>query len=54
MRTTEDPKENTIRVRVNDEMREYLKTRANANRETVSEYVRQVLLRDMHDKLNRH
>lgn len=47
MKTTDDPKEHTIRVRVNDDMHRYLIETSNRHGSTVSEYVRDMIRRDM-------
>lgn len=47
MKTTDDPKEHTIRVRVNDDMHRYLIETSNKHGSTVSEYVRDMIRRDM-------
>lgn len=46
-RPTSDPKGNSIRVRVNDETKHWLYNKANLEGKTVSEYVRDLIQRDM-------
>ena len=47
MKTTDDPKEHTIRVRVNDDMHRYLAETSGRHGTTVSEIVRDMISREM-------
>lgn len=47
MRTTNDPKENGIRIRFNREMKEYLVKRSKEEQRTVSEIVREIVREEM-------
>lgn len=47
MRTTTDPKEHTVRIRLNDEMHSYIIAECQRQRITVSEYIRQMITKDM-------
>lgn len=46
MKTTDDPKTHTIRVRINDEMHRYLIDRC-GQKGTISDYVRDMIVADM-------
>lgn len=45
-RTTTDKKDHVIKLRVNDETKDYLEKRAKQTSVTVSEYVRQMIDKD--------
>lgn len=47
MRTTTDPKEYTIRIRINDEMYRYINGRCRNHNTTVSGYIRDIIKRDI-------
>ena len=47
MRTTNDPKENGIRIRFNREMKEYLVKKSTEEQKTVSEIVRDMVKEKM-------
>ena len=49
-RPTDDRKGETIRLRVNEEMRLYLERQASKTAQSVSEYVRQLIRKDMMTK----
>jgi len=48
MNTTSDPKEHTIRVRLNDEMYDHV-LRKSAGR-TISDYIRSIIQRDIYQE----
>lgn len=47
MRTTNDPKGYSIRVRLNDGMREYLVSKSRRSGKSMSDIVRDMIVRDM-------
>ena len=47
MRTTSDPKDSTVKVRLNEEMSRYLSETAAKRGESVSSYLRELIRRDM-------
>lgn len=47
MRTTNDPKGDSIRVRLNDDMREYLVSKSRRSGKSMSDIVRDMIVRDM-------
>ena len=47
MRTTNDPKGDSIRVRLNDDMREYLVSKSRKTGKSMSDIVRDMIVRDM-------
>lgn len=47
MRTTTDPKDHTIKIRLNDEMHSHIIAECQRQRITVSEYIRQLIMQDM-------
>lgn len=47
MKTTDDPKEHTIRVRINDDMHRYLTETSRRRGSTVSEIVRDIIRQEM-------
>lgn len=47
MRTTNDPKGDSIRVRLNDDMREYLVSKSWRSGKSMSDIVRDMIVRDM-------
>lgn len=47
MRTTDEPKENGIRVRFSVDMKEYLINRAKEEQKTVSQVIRDIIKQDM-------
>lgn len=47
MRTTTDKKENIIRIRLNDDMYSYLTRKSERNNSNISEYIRELIRRDM-------
>jgi predicted DNA-binding protein len=50
MRTTNDKKDNVIRIRLNDEMYDYLIKRSKITGNTVSDVVRLIIQKDMRNK----
>lgn len=50
MRTSDDPKENNIRVRVSNEMMAYLVSKAKKEDISVSEYIRRMVRDNMSSK----
>lgn len=49
-RCSTDPKETTIKVRVNDEMRKHIEKSAQKSAINMSEYIRQLIQNDMRNK----
>lgn len=49
-RPTSDPKGNSIRIRLNDEMRGYLFKKSEKEKKTVSQIIRDIIARDMKSK----
>lgn len=49
-RPTSDPKGNSIRIRLNEEMREYLFKKSEKEKKTVSQIIRDIIARDMKSK----
>lgn len=49
-RTTTDPKETTLKLRLNEEMRNFVEKSAKRKGITLSEYVRNLIQSDMRDK----
>lgn len=47
MRTTEDPKGTVLKVRLNEEMKNYLDTNAKRTGKNVSEYVREIIKKEL-------
>ena len=47
MNTTYDPKVHTIRIRINDEMHEYITDICQRTGTTTSDYIREMIERDM-------
>ena len=47
MKTTDDPKEHTIRVRINDDMHRYLTETSRRHGYTVSEVIRDMIKQEM-------
>lgn len=52
-RTTTDKKDHVIKIRVNDETKDYLERRAKQSSATVSEYVRQVIEKDRLERVRK-
>lgn len=50
-RTTSDPKPNNIKVRMNDDMFQYVAESAKKFDMTVSEYMRHIVRKDMQERL---
>ena len=46
-RTTNDPKETTIKLRINDDMRNHIEKKSKSKSITMSEYVRNLIRKDM-------
>lgn len=49
-RTTTDPKETTLKLRLNDEMRTHIEKSAKRKGTSMSEYLRQLIYTDMKNK----
>lgn len=49
-RTTTDPKETTLKLRINEEMRNFVEKSANRKGITMSEYIRNLIRYDMRNK----
>lgn len=49
-RPTSDPKGNSIRIRLNDEMRGYLFKKSEKEKKTVSQIIRDIIAGDMKSK----
>jgi predicted DNA-binding protein len=49
-RYSNDPKETTVKLRMNDDMREYLEKSAKRKGISMSEYLRNLIIRDMETK----
>ena len=49
-RTTTDPKETTLKLRLNDEMRTHIEKSAKRKGISMSEYLRQLIYTDMKNK----
>lgn len=50
MRMSTDPKENTIKLRINDDMRNYIEKSSKRKGNSISEYVRELIEKDMRSK----
>ncbi len=50
MRMSTDPKENTIKLRINDDMRNYIEKASKRKGNSISEYVRELIEKDMRSK----
>lgn len=48
-RPTIDKKESTIKLRLNDDMREWVETMAKSNEVSMSEYIRQLILENIRE-----
>ena len=49
-RYSTDPKETTLKVRLNEEMRKHIEKSANAKSVSMSEYIRQLIQNDIRNK----
>lgn len=49
-RPTSDPKGNSIRIRLNEEMREYLFKKSEKEKKTISQVIRDIIAIDMKSK----
>lgn len=49
-RPTVDKKETTLKLRLNDDMREHIENRSKRNRVSMSEYLRGLIKADMHKR----
>lgn len=47
MRTSVDPKTTTLKLRLNEDMRRHVETKANRSSVTISEYIRELIKKDM-------
>lgn len=47
MRTSVDPKTTTLKLRLNEDMRRHVETKANWSSVTISEYIRELIKKDM-------
>lgn len=52
-RYSNDSKESTIKLRVNDDMRKYVEKRAKEKTITISEYIRELIRKDILDSKNK-
>lgn len=50
MRTTSDPKNETIKLRINDDMKSYVDKSSVRQGVSVSEYIRELISREMKNK----
>lgn len=48
-RPTMDKKESTIKLRINEDMRSWIESRADKEKISMSEYLRKLILNDMRD-----
>lgn len=48
-RPTMDKKESTIKLRINEDMRSWIESRADNEKISMSEYLRKLILNDMRD-----
>lgn len=53
MRTTSDPKTEKIKLRMNEDMKNHIEKYANLSGITLSEYIRDLIAKDMRDKCKR-
>lgn len=49
-RQTSDPKETTVKLRLNEDMRKHIEQSSKRKAVTMSEYIRQLIKNDMRDK----
>lgn len=49
-RYSNDPKETTIKLRINDSMRSHIETNSKKKSTTMSEYIRDLIRKDMSNK----
>lgn len=47
MRTSVDPKTTTLKLRLNEDMRRHVETKANRSSVPISEYIRELIKKDM-------
>ena len=47
MRTTDDKKDNVIRIRLNDTLKDHIYRRSSIKNITVSQYIRDLIIKDM-------
>lgn len=47
MRTSVDPKTTTLKLRLNEDMRRHVEAKANRSSVTISEYIRELIKKDM-------
>lgn len=52
MRTTSDPKNEKIKLRLNEELKDHVQRYADKDRITLSEYIRELIRQDMRNKRN--
>ena len=50
MRTTSDPKEKNIKLRISDDLKSYVDRASSMRHMSVSEYIRDLIRRDMRNK----
>lgn len=53
MRTTSDPKTEKIKLRINEDMKDHIEKYASSSGITLSEYIRDLIAKDMRDKFKR-
>lgn len=52
MRTTEDKKDNIIRVRISNTLKDHLYRRSVVTGKSISEYIRELIIRDIASRKN--
>lgn len=52
MRTTSDPKNEKIKLRLNEELKDHVRQYAEKDEITLSEYIRELIRQDMRNKRN--
>ena len=52
MRTTDNKKDNVLRIRISEDMYKYLTNRIERDSSNISEYIRELIQRDMISKKN--
>lgn len=52
MRTTNDRKDSRIVIRLNDRLNDYLRTESSRQNKSISDYIRDLISKDIRDKSN--
>lgn len=52
MKTTSDPKPNNLKVRLNDNCWAFLKRKSSNNGESISDYIRRLIEKEMAEEIN--